>query len=204
MNEIKFNILILGDSCVGKTSLMFKFTDNFYEENQTSTIGIAYKDKAIKINNQKIILNIYDTSGQERYHSLTKSYLRNADGLIFVFDLTKEKTFENIQKWLITCDEIIENFNKIIVGNKLDLENREIDTERAEIFCEKYNMKYFETSAKRGTNVEKIFEEITRLILDNKQKNEIIDKENAYIIKHKSSKIKIQPDKSKKKKKCCK
>ena len=203
MNEIKFNILILGDSCVGKTSLMFKFTENFYEENQVSTIGIAYKDKAIKINNQKIILNIYDSSGQERYHSLTKSYLRNADGLIFVFDLTNEKTFENIQKWLITCDEIIENFNKIIVGNKLDLENREIDTERAEIFCEKYNMKYFETSAKRGTNVEKIFEEITRLILDNKQKNEIKDKENAYIIKHKSSKIKIQPDKSKKKKKCC-
>ena len=203
MNEIKFNILILGDSCVGKTSLMFKFTDNFYEENQTSTIGIAYKDKAIKINNQKIILNIYDTSGQERYHSLTKSYLRNADGVIFVFDLTNEKTFENIQKWLITCDDVIENLNKIIVGNKLDLENREIDTERAEIFCEKYNMKYFETSAKRGTNVEKIFEEITRLILDNKQKNEIKDKENAYIIKRKSSKIKIEPDKSKKKKKCC-
>ena len=204
MDEIKYKILLLGDSAVGKSSLMIRFTDNFFEINNVSTIGIASKIKKIKINNQKIKLDIYDTGGQERYHSIAQNYIRNANGIIFVFDLNQEKTFKNITNWLTTCDEVIKDYPKILVGNKLDLEDREIDTKEAEELCEKHKMKYFETSAKKDINVEKIFYEIARLILDSKQKEENEkenEKENELSIQN--SIITIKNNKEKKKKKCC-
>ena len=170
MDEIVYKILLLGDSSVGKSSLMMRFADNYYEENNVSTIGIVSKKKDIIINNQKIILNIFDTSGQERYHSISKNFLRNSDGIIFVFDLTNETTFDNIKRWLITCDEVIQDFQKIVVGNKLDLENREVDKERIEKFYGEKNLKYFETSARNNINVGRMFKELAKLILDSKQK----------------------------------
>ena len=197
MNEISVKIILLGDSSVGKSSLMLRFTDNIYEENKVSTIGVEFKNKYIKINNQKIKLIIYDTSGQERYHSLSKSFIRKAKGIIFVFDLTNEASFENINNWLMTSNDVIQNYKKILVGNKLDLNNGQIDTKRIEKFCEKHNMEYFEASAKKGTNVNKIFNEIARLILDIKQNKE---KE----IDNQSTEITIHDGKSKKAKECCK
>lgn len=206
MDEIVYKILLLGDSTVGKSSLMIRFTDNYYEENNVSTFGVDSKKKIIEINNQKIRLNIYDTCGQERYRSLAKNFLQNSNGIIFVFDLTNGTTFDNIERWLMTCDDVIGDFQKIVVGNKLDLENREIDKERAVKFCKEHNLKYFETSAKKDINVERIFKEIARLILDSKQKNEKIEvkgkdkeKENSQKI----TKLTNKKDESKKKKKCC-
>ena len=106
----------------------------------------------------------------------------------------------------MTCDDVIGDFQKIVVGNKLDLENREIDKERAVKFCKEHNLKYFETSAKKDINVERIFKEIARLILDSKQKNEKIEvkgkdkeKENSQKI----TKLTNKKDEPKKKKKCC-
>ena len=198
MNEIVFKLLLLGDSTVGKTSLMIRFCDNFYEENKVSNIGTIFKSKEIEINNQKIELNIYDTSGQERYRSLAKNYLRNANGIIFVFDLTNDNTFENITNWLNNCNDVINNYQKILVGNKLDLEDKQIDERRVEKFCSENNMKYFEASAKNGKNVEIIFKEIALLILDDKQKKE---KENEMA--EQNNNIKIQTHKSKKGKKRC-
>ena len=197
MNEISVKIILLGDSSVGKSSLMLRFTDNIYEENKVSTIGVEFKNKYIKINNQKIKLIIYDTSGQERYHSLSSSFIRKAKGIIFVFDLTNEASFENINNWLMTSNDVIQNYKKILVGNKLDLNDRQIDTKRIEKFCAKHNMEYFEASAKKGTNVDKIFNEIARLILDIKQNKE---KE----IDNQSTEITIHDGKSKKAKECCK
>ena len=150
--------------------LWMRFADNYYEENNVSTIGVVSKKKDIIINNQKIILNIFDTSGQERYRSISTNFLRNSDGIIFVFDLTNGTTFDNIKRWLITCDEVIQDFQKIVVGNKLDLENREVDKERIEKFCEEKNLKYFETSARNNINVRRMFKELAKLILDSKQK----------------------------------
>ena len=197
MDEIVYKILLLGDSIVGKSSLMIRYVDNFYEENNVSTIGIVSKKKDLIINNQKIILNIFDTCGQERYHSLAKNFLNNSDGIIFVFDLTNGTTFDGIKRWLITCDEQIQGFQKILVGNKLDLENREVDKERIEKFCQEKNLKYFETSARNNINVERIFKEIAKLILNSKQK---IEKSNT-ITKLKS----FKKDKSKDiKRRCCK
>ena len=202
MDEILYKILLLGDSDVGKSSLMIRFTDNFFEENNVSTIGIVSKRKKIKINNRKINLDIYDTSGQERYHSIAKNYIYNSNGIIFVFDLNKEKTFKSITNWLTTCDDIIKDYPKILVGNKLDLEDREIDAKIAEELCEKHKMKYYETSAKKDINVNKIFYEIARLILDSKQKEEK-EKEKGNELKIQNTIITIKNNEVKKEKKCC-
>ncbi len=183
MDEIVYKILLLGDSSVGKSSLMMRFADNYYEENNVSTIGIVSKKKDIIINNQKIILNIFDTSGQERYHSISKNYIRNSDGIIFVFDLTNGTTFDNIKRWLMNCEDLIQDFQKIVVGNKLDLENREVDKERIEKFCGENNLKYFETSARNNINVGRIFKELAKLILDSKQINKEKNEKNKKIPK---------------------
>ena len=134
-----------------------------------------------------------DTAGQEKYRSITKNFIRNADGIIFVFDLSDKDSFKNIKDWLITTDEVKNNFQKILVGNKLDLPKREIEKEIAEKYSENHGMNYFETSAKDGTNVELIFKEIAGLILSKKSEKIEINK---------TMKLKIQSKKTKKH--CCK
>ena len=193
MDKITLNILLLGDSCVGKTSLMLRFTDDIFEEICSSTIGAEFKNKEMEINDESIILHILDTAGQERYRAIAKNFMRNVGGIIFVFDLCNKNSFENIKEWLMAADDTNSNYQKILVGNKLDILEREIDKERAEKFSEKYNMKYFETSAKDGTNVELIFKEIAKLILSNKPEKEANN--NTSILSY-------QPNSSKKI--CCK
>ena len=193
MDEITLKILLLGDSSVGKSSLMLRFTDNTFEENFGSTIGAEFKNKDIQINDEKIKLHILDTAGQERYRSVAKNFIRKVGGIIFVFDLSNNDSFENIKDWLMTADDANNNYQKILVGNKLDIPERKIDKERAEKLGEKYNMKYFETSAKEGTNVELIFKEIAELILSNKPEKE--DNNNTSILSNQSNNSK---------KHCCK
>ena len=193
MDEITLKILLLGDSSVGKSSLMLRFTDNTFEENFGSTIGAEFKNKDIQINDEKIKLHILDTAGQERYRSVAKNFIRKVGGIIFVFDLSNNDSFENIKDWLMTADDANNNYQKILVGNKLDIPERKIDKERAEKFSKKYNMKYFETSAKEGTNVELIFKEIAELILSNKPEKE--DNNNTSILSNQSNNSK---------KHCCK
>ena len=193
MDETTLKILLLGDSSVGKSSLMLRFTDNTFEENFGSTIGAEFKNKDIQINDEKIKLNILDTAGQEGYRSVTKNIIRKVDGIIFVFDLSNNDSFENIKDWLMTADDANNNYQKILVGNKLDIPERKIDKERAEKFSKKYNMNYFETSAKEGTNVELIFKEIAELILSNKPEKE--DNNNTSILSNQSNNSK---------KHCCK
>ena len=193
MDENTLKILLLGDSGVGKTCLMIKFTDKKFNENNSSTIGLEIKNKIIQIDDKQIKLNILDTAGQEKYRSITKNFIRNADGIIFVFDLSDKDSFKNIKDWLITTDEVKNNFQKILVGNKLDLSKRDIEKEKAEEYSENHGMNYFETSAKKGTNVELIFKEIAGLILSNKPEK---------LVNNKTMKLKNQSKNTKKH--CCK
>ena len=103
MDLITLNILLLGDSSVGKTSLMIRFTDQQFDENSSSTIGIEFKDKEIQINDKQVKLHILDTEGQEKYKSVAENFIKKADGIIFVFDLSKEESFGNIKNWLNYC-----------------------------------------------------------------------------------------------------
>ena len=99
-NEINLKILLCGDSSVGKTSLLLRYTEEYFPEMHISTIGVEYKIKILNINGRKVILRIWDTSGQERYRSITQNFYRNANGILFVFDLTSKETFDNIRNWL--------------------------------------------------------------------------------------------------------
>ena len=193
MDESILNILLLGDSSVGKTSLMIRFTNNEFEDNGSSTIGIEFKNKKMQLNDKEITLHILDTAGQERYRSIAKNFFRKGDGIIYVFDLTNEKSYKSIKNWLMDVDEVNKSCQKILVGNKTDLKDyRVIDRERAKKFSESHNLKYFETSAKDGSDVELIFKEIAELILSNKSEKKM---DNKITLSN-------QPNESKKS--CCK
>ena len=184
MGDLYLKIILIGDSAVGKTSLLLKFTDGAFSDQATATIGAEYKEKEITLNNRKIILQIWDTSGQERFHSLTQNFYRGSDGILFVFDVTNKESFHNLEYWLNEAKE--DDVKKILIGNKIDLPSRTISKERMENLGKRYNLKSFETSAKTGENVEKIFTEIAELILANKSEEELNllyskDKQNSTI-----------------------
>ncbi len=202
MSEICLKILIIGDSFVGKTCLILKYCDGDFPQTHMATIGVEFKDKIINLNGRDIKLQIWDTSGQERFRSITQNFYRNADGIIFVFDVTNSESFNHIKDWLMDSQVEDSDIKRILVGNKIDLiQDRAIDKEKMENFAKNKNMKVFETSAKEGVNVDTIFEEIASLILANKTEQEI----NELYCKN-SPNLSISTDitnKSGGKKKCC-
>ena len=202
MSEICLKILLIGDTSVGKTALILKYIDKEFSENHISTIGLEYKDKLIKMKERLIKLQIWDTSGQERYRSITKSFYRNANTLLFVFDVTNEISFSHIKDWLIESENSGKDFKKILVGNKIDLKDKRIiDKERMENFAKKKNMKCFETSGKDGKNVDLIFKETAKLILNNKTEEEIIEEYSNKTLN--STILSMDSYKSYNKKNCC-
>ena len=201
MSEINLKILIIGDSFVGKTCLLLRYCDGECPEVHMATIGVEFKDKKINLNGKEIKLQIWDTSGQERFRSITQNFYRNADGIIFVFDVTKIDTFTHIKDWLLDSQVEDLDLKKILVGNKIDLaENRVIDKEKIDNFAKSKNMKAFETSAKDGTNVEQIFTEIASLILSDKTEREI---NSLYTKNPQNLSISSDLTESKHKKNCC-
>ena len=198
--ELKLGILILGDTNVGKTSLLLNYTDNYYVGSHVATVGIDYKFKSIKIKDIDVKLQIWDTSGQERFRSLAKNYLKNADGIIFVYDITDKKTFEGVKDWIKEA-ESQGIYKQILVGNKCDLERkREVSTDMLNKLGNKKKIKTFETSAKTGINVSKSFESLAELLVEGKSKQEL---NNLY--RRETIKITgIKNNKKSEKKECCK
>ena len=122
MNETKITIILLGNSEVGKTSLTRRYVNDTFEDNFISTIGEDYFEKKIKINDKDIILKIIDTCGQEKYKSISLGPIRSVDGIIFVFDVTNEQSFLDINTWLTEADNIGKK-KAILIGNKIDLDD---------------------------------------------------------------------------------
>ena len=205
MNEINLKILLIGDSTVGKTSILFRYINDEFPECYMSTIGVEYKIKALIINGKKVNLRIWDTSGQERYRSITQNFYRNANGILFVFDITNKESFNNIKIWLTDSENCETKVTKILIGNKIDLKDeRKVDMEAIEKFAEKKEMKYFETSAKEGINIDEIFRELAEQILGNKTDEEI-NEEYKDINKNNNSLYNLNNNKEelKKKRSCC-
>ena len=205
MSNITLKILLIGDSTVGKTTLLLQYVDGKFSDSHITTIGVEYKDKNINLDGRELTLQIWDTSGQERYQSITKNFYRNADGIIFIFDLTNKESFEHMKTWLMSSVDCNKDFKSILVGNKLDLKNeRVVNEESIKKFLEKNEMKFFETSAKEGTNVDIILKEISQLILAGKTNEEIIEefgsKKRSSSVLSKDSDLE---DKKETKKKCC-
>ena len=204
MDEINLKILLIGDSFVGKTSLLLKYCDGQFPEAHMATIGVEFKDKIINVGKWKVRLQIWDTSGQERFRSITQNFYRNADGIIFVYDVTNKESFSHIKDWLMDSQVEDSDIKRMLVGNKIDLEDkRVIDTEKMNTFAEGKKMKCFETSAKSGENVETIFQEISSLILENKTDEEILEQFCKNLPNISISTVKTNSSLLEKKRKCC-
>ena len=176
--EVNLKILVLGDTNVGKTSLILKYVDGLFPELFLATIGVDYKEKKIKMKGMNINLQIWDTCGQERYRSLSSTFIKSADGIIFVYDVTDVKTFQQIKYWMNQSDSLSNRFKKILVGNKVDLpeEKWQVKKENVIKYINENKMDIYETSAKNGKNVNEIFKALTDLIISNMSNDEIIKK----------------------------
>ena len=166
-NEETIKIIILGDSKVGKTSFIIRFTKNKFDETYLATIGIDYKYRIINIENKQYKLMYYDTAGEEKYKSIPKNYIKNMQGIILMYDITDKLSFESIINWISDVKEIKgENFPMILVGNKIDLnESREVTEEMGYELADKNQIEFFETSNKDGTNIQEAGLEIVYKIL---------------------------------------
>ena len=160
-------ILTLGNSAVGKTSLVVRFAENKFFETHISTIGVDFVKKEITLNNTPINVQIWDSAGQEKYKSVSKQYFKKAQGIFLVFDLTSRISFEEILNWLDLIQKETESGLPIVlVGNKSDLCDRLISGEEANELANKKNLQYFETSAAKGTNVNEAFYALVELCWD--------------------------------------
>ena len=163
--EHTIKIIILGSSSVGKTCILQKGFENEFNQNALSTIGIDFKTKYFKFDEDKVKVNYIDTAGQEKFRAISVNYLKGTDGAVLVFDITKKDTFELIGTWI---DDIRENnkmnIGKMLIGNKADLEDeREVTKEEGEKLAELLQCKYYETSAKTGQNINESLDEIAKL-----------------------------------------
>jgi len=154
-----FKLLLIGDSGVGKSCLLLRFSDDTYTESYISTIGVDFKIRTIELDGKVIKLQIWDTAGQERFRTITSSYYRGAHGIIVVYDTTDQESFNNLKQWLHEIDiHACENVNKLLVGNKCDLTHKKVvDYPTAKEYATCLGIPILETSAKNATNVEQAF-----------------------------------------------
>ena len=163
-----YKVLLLGDSSVGKTCFLLRYCDKTFQEAHLSTIGLDYRLKSMTLNNEKNIkLQIWDTAGQDRFRALTKNYYKGANGIILIYDISTTQTFENVKVWINQIKEEA-NANVIIylVGNKIDLpkDKRTVSEEEGQKLADEYKFLFKEASAKEGTNVNEIFQELVEKI----------------------------------------
>ncbi|VDN83291.1 Uncharacterized protein BM_BM5972 [Brugia malayi] len=166
--DLLFKLLLIGDSGVGKTCILYRFSDDAFNTTFISTIGIDFKIKTIELKGKKIKLQIWDTAGQERFHTITTSYYRGAMGIMLVYDITNAKSFDNIAKWLRNIDEhASEDVEKMLLGNKCDMaERRVVSRERGEKIANDHGIRFLETSAKANIQIDKAFYDLAEAILD--------------------------------------
>jgi len=152
-------LLLLGDSAVGKTSLLMRFCESVFDQNFVLTIGVDFKWKTVDRNGRKLKLQVWDTAGQERFRTITPAYYRAAMGVVITYDVTDRGTFEHVGYWVSQLDQNgDENVRKILVGNKSDLADaRKVSTEEGEALAKEHSMAFFETSAKTGNAVDDAF-----------------------------------------------
>jgi len=163
-------LLLIGDSGVGKSSLLIQFAEGKYDPNMPETIGMDFKVRVLEIGGLKVKLQIWDTAGQERFNTITQQYYRNAMGIILVYDATSEESFGNVRRWAAQISaHAAQGTSRLLVGNKADCDDRAVGSERGRELAEEYGIGFFETSAKSGLNVQQAFEAIARDVVLSKQ-----------------------------------
>ncbi|CRK90641.1 CLUMA_CG004342, isoform B [Clunio marinus] len=167
-----FKVVLIGNSGVGKTCLVRRFTQGVFPKGQGATIGVDFMIKTLEIENsagqrEAVKLQIWDTAGQERFRSITQSYYRSAHALILVYDISCQPTFDALSDWIREIQEYANpKVLKILVGNKTDRDDREIPMRVGEEFAKQHEMYFLETSSKQGENVERLFYEIAAELIE--------------------------------------
>jgi len=165
--DYMFKIMLFGDSGVGKSSLLLRFTENAFTESFVSTIGVDFKMHSMDTDQGRVKLQLWDTAGQERFRAVANSYYRGAHGIVIVYDTTERESFDNIDNWLSQIHQYAaEDVVKMLVGNKVDLEDqRKVSTKEGVALADKHKMKFYECSAKSSANVGCVFTDMAKEIL---------------------------------------
>ena len=194
------SLITLGEGQVGKTSIIYRYIDDTFTSNYLATIGIDSKFKKIKLaSGEEIKVKILDTAGQERFQSIAANYIKKADGIVFVYDITKAYTFTNLEKWLSNIDEVANDKPCLLIGNKSDMnDKREVSKEEGMEFTKKFKKEthFYETSCKTGENVDKAINDLVNQIYSKSLGNE---QDKCGLQLEKGSKN----DDKNKKRKCC-
>ena len=165
--DIKLKIMLLGDSTVGKTSILRRYCKNEFSNKYATTIGIDFQFKNMIKFDKRIRLQIWDTAGQERYKVVAKNYFNSSDGFVILYDITNKESFQNVTSWISQINDIASKAVKFILfGNKNDLEEaRIVKKNEGENMAKKYSMLFYETSAKTGENINEGFDFLVNEIL---------------------------------------
>lgn len=163
-----FKILVVGESSVGKSCLLLRFADDSFSDAFVTTIGVDFKSKVVSLDGKKVRLQVWDTAGQERFRTITRSYYRGAHGVMLAFSVCDPNSFRSVGKWITDIHKFSHQETPIVlVGTKIDLvDKRVIDYDVAKQLADRENLKYFETSAKLGTNVGEGFVALAKEIIE--------------------------------------
>jgi small GTP-binding protein len=185
-------IIIVGDSCVGKSNIMLRFTEKTFLDDSPVTIGVEFSTKIVSCNGKGYKLQLWDTAGQEAFRSIVKAYYRNSSGAIIVYDISNRTTFESVTYWMEEIKEVNdEDIPIMLIGNKNDTYERDVTFEEGEEFAKNNNMIFFECSAKNDVNVLTVFNELVKIIDDKNVKMKLNNNypinDNNIVISNKSS-----------------
>ena len=163
-SDITIKLLLIGNAYVGKTLIVQKFIDNTFSKSTVSTIGVDLQSKVIDINGKKVKYLIWDTAGEDRMKTMTYSYYRGCHVILVVYDVTDQKSFQNVTTWVECIDKFAKsNVLRILVGNKTDLEDKRIITkEEGQKLAEENGLKYYEISALKITGLHEMFEDVAK------------------------------------------
>ena len=167
IDECVYKVLLLGDSTVGKTCFLMKYTDKTFQDIHMATIGLDYRLRSMRLKSGKSIkLQIWDTAGQDRFRAITKNYYKGSHGIILIYDITNIQSFENVKTWVNQIrEEASSNVIIYIAGNKVDMEDeRKVDRDDGEKLAEDLGFPFVETSAKNGININETFEDLVERI----------------------------------------
>ncbi|XP_028129937.1 ras-related protein Rab-21 [Diabrotica virgifera virgifera] len=168
VDSFNFKVVLLGEGCVGKTSLVIRYIEDKFNPKHISTIQASFLTKKLNLDGNRVNLSIWDTAGQEKFHALGPIYYRSSNGAVLVYDITDEDSFQKVKSWVKELRKMLgTDISLVIVGNKSDLEkDRHVDVEEAKSYAEKVKAMHFQTSAKLNEGVEEMFLALTQKMLE--------------------------------------